>query len=677
MALVHCDPFSHYTSAQYNDVYTDGPSGVSLTIGAHGPSGRPGLRFAGNLAYSVERLGLTTSGAVCVIQFDFRVSASPAGTNILVGPILGASSNEQCTLDLNADRTFSVHRGNGGTKTQLGSNSTYVVPLNTFIHVEVKFTIANSGGSIVVHVWEDGDDAAQVVLNVTGVDTQDEASATWDGVTFGAGSASNTDYANLVVMDGSGSAANDFLGPVDVLALWANARETPALTDWSLSTGSDQAALVGDETADDDTTYLEETTQNQQMTVAVDQIPYPTRAILGAQLYASVKLTSGSPSLRGIGYESAAANLGATFAPTAAYKYLMGPYSAMPSGAAFTTADLFDALQWGLKLTTTATGARVTQIVVAVIQPRTVSKRNFATGYSHTVSGDDNLAAGRDNVVIGANSQAHGSGATVVGNRSILINLDGVPRTLTGNNKFEVYGTIGGDLQSALAGSGRLLGKQVITATGAGTYTPTSGTNSVVIELQGAGGGGGGAAGNPGAGNGAAGQGGGGGGYIRHRLTGAFSGASYSVGAKGTGGTAGNNAGIAGGDTTFSETGGGTVYTAAGGSAGGGAGAITPVNAGVVVAGGACTNGSIQVPGGASGGGLLASTTNVLGSIGGRSAYSNGAQPVRFNAANSTANGNAATGKGGGGSGGATVGTGAAASGGNGSDGMIVIWEYS
>lgn len=244
--------------------------------------------------------------------------------------------------------------------------------------------------------------------------------------------------------------------------------------------------------------------------------------------------------------------------------------------------------------------------------------------------------------------------------------------------RMGVPGPQGATGATGTSGTGTLIGVQTITTTGAGTYTPTLGTASVIIELQGAGGGGGGAVGTPGVNNGAAGQGGGGGGWLRVRLTTAFSGASYSVGAKGTGGTAGNNPGTGGGNTTFTATGGGgTVYTAGGGTAGGGGGAAAFLNAGAVVAGGTCTNGDQQQPGGASYGALIATANNVLGSVGGISHYSSGGQPVRFNAANSTQNGNAATGKGGGGSGGANVGSGAAASGGDGTDGVIIIWEYA
>jgi hypothetical protein len=224
---------------------------------------------------------------------------------------------------------------------------------------------------------------------------------------------------------------------------------------------------------------------------------------------------------------------------------------------------------------------------------------------------------------------------------------------------------------------GNLIGIQTITATGAGTYTPTAGTASIVIELVG-GGGGGGAVASPTGSNGAFGIGGGGGGYLRKRLTTAFSGAGYVVGAKGTGGTAGNNNGTIGSDTTFTATGGGgTVYTAAGGLAGTSeaAGAV-PRRSGAV-AGGAATNGDINVSGGQSKRGLFVSTAIGIGSEGGNGPYAMINASNSVNAVNTSQAGANATGYGGGGNGAIAVGTGAAVAGGNGSDGMIIIWEYS
>lgn len=230
---------------------------------------------------------------------------------------------------------------------------------------------------------------------------------------------------------------------------------------------------------------------------------------------------------------------------------------------------------------------------------------------------------------------------------------------------------------SASLKTGRLIGVQTITATGAGTYTPTSGTTSVVIELQG-GGGGGGASQPPAASRTSIGIGGSGGAWGRVRLTAAFSGAGYVVGAKGTGGAAGNNAGNAGANTTFTATGGGTVYTAAGGPGGaaGSTGNLLPFSdAGAV--GGVITNLTVGQSGGASG--LSSATANQsVGSRGGDSYYGRGGLEVKsITGENKT--GNNATGKGAGGGGGLSTASsgGAGAAGGDGTDGQIVIWEYS
>ncbi len=111
---------------------------------------------------------------------------------------------------------------------------------------------------------------------------------------------------------------------------------------------------------------------------------------------------------------------------------------------------------------------------------------------------------------------------------------------------------------------GRLLDVKVLT--GSGVYTPTTGTKSVLVELVG---GGGGASALPACtssqiGVSLAGQ---TGGYIKAYLKSNFSGASYSVGEGGAGGTTGN--GLVGSGTLFQSSSPGSVYLlAAGGNRG-------------------------------------------------------------------------------------------------------------
>jgi hypothetical protein len=109
---------------------------------------------------------------------------------------------------------------------------------------------------------------------------------------------------------------------------------------------------------------------------------------------------------------------------------------------------------------------------------------------------------------------------------------------------------------------GRLINVQVFTASG--TYTATTGTHSVIVEVQAAGGGSGGVAATA-AGQSAVSFPGGSGAYAKVWITSGFSGSTVTIGSAGTAGTAGANAGGNGGTTAF-----GTFVSCPGGSGGSG-----------------------------------------------------------------------------------------------------------
>ena len=153
MALVHCDPFAHYTSAQYTDIYTAGGFGATVAMGARAAAGRPGLRFVATKHLAVvERLSLTTSGAVCIFQADLRTSAAPPSTNVLFAPLLGGRI--QCSVDLNSDRPLAVP--SAVWRQQDAARMRTPHPLRAvWIHTSIGaiFTIGDgTSGSIEVHI---------------------------------------------------------------------------------------------------------------------------------------------------------------------------------------------------------------------------------------------------------------------------------------------------------------------------------------------------------------------------------------------------------------------------------------------------------------------------------------------------------------------------------------------
>ncbi|EOT8079445.1 hypothetical protein ACNEVU_000979 [Escherichia coli] len=210
---------------------------------------------------------------------------------------------------------------------------------------------------------------------------------------------------------------------------------------------------------------------------------------------------------------------------------------------------------------------------------------------------------------------------------------------------------------------GRLINVRVITSSG--TYTPTAGTKSIVVEVQGAGGAGG-AAGLVAGGNIAMGGGGAAGAYARARLTSGFSGLPITIGAKGSGKNP-DYSGKSGGATSF-----GTI-TAGGGSGGPAVGATPPFI--ITAVGGATASGGniVSITGSSSLTGIALSASSVSSGTGGTSPLGSGGGPR-----SATIAGDNASGFGSGGSGALNL-PGATGDllGGDGSDGVVIVWEYA
>lgn len=217
---------------------------------------------------------------------------------------------------------------------------------------------------------------------------------------------------------------------------------------------------------------------------------------------------------------------------------------------------------------------------------------------------------------------------------------------------------------------------QRVTATGAGTYTPSAGMVAVMVCCQGGGGGGGGASAT-GAGEISFGAGGGGGEYIEALFTAAQIGASkpYVVGAGGAGGTGGSS-GAAGVATTFNSS----WVIAERGLAGGTAAPFTITGATFISPGGnRGTGGSVSTGSlvkqsrGHDGGPSLVyrGTSAVTSGFGGDSGSNSSGGRFQYlnNAGDAGVNGS-------GGSGALSKDSGGAQNGGNGGDGFITFIEY-
>ena len=249
-----------------------------------------------------------------------------------------------------------------------------------------------------------------------------------------------------------------------------------------------------------------------------------------------------------------------------------------------------------------------------------------------------------------------------------------VPSTITAGSGISITNAPGSITIASTAGAGGLVNIQYLTTSG--TYTPTSGTVSCVVLAVGGGGGGGGCA-NPSTSNQVAvGAGGGGGAYCIRRYSSVPSGASYTIGTAGNGGAAGNNVGAAGGSTVFNSD-----FTAGGGAGGIGGAVVTLPTGDTYLAGptaGGAPSGTYDLAAsGYEGGSPFAlSGLKVLSGAGGNSYFGPGAPALYATVTGSSSAGSDSVTKGTGGSGARAINASGPFAGGNGSAGMIVVYEY-
>lgn len=216
-----------------------------------------------------------------------------------------------------------------------------------------------------------------------------------------------------------------------------------------------------------------------------------------------------------------------------------------------------------------------------------------------------------------------------------------------------------------VSGSGNLIGVQRFTASG--TYTPTPGTKTIIVEAVGGGGAGGGA-GATSTGQFSTSGGGGAGAYGKSKFTSGFSSVTVTIGAGGVGVAAG--AGGAGGTTSF-----GAMLSCPGGDGCPYAG-VYSLNSAIVTTSGATSaypSGAnlLSLPGAAGTIGSSGQNGGCAGGMGGGSLLGTGGRGAGFGGRNN------GLGYGAGGSAALVGASSSALAGGDGAPGVVIVWEYA
>ena len=157
----------------------------------------------------------------------------------------------------------------------------------------------------------------------------------------------NFDYDDLYVCDGSGAAANNYLGPLTVVVKLPDSAGTT--TNFTPSTGANWQN-VDDALQNADTDYNAETTIGELDLYNVAALGV-TGVVKGVQLGLCVRSAgSGGETVSPMYRISAVNYTGTAVAVTTSYAYYLDPRAVSPATAvAWTTAEI-DAAEFGLKL---------------------------------------------------------------------------------------------------------------------------------------------------------------------------------------------------------------------------------------------------------------------------------------------------------------------------------------
>lgn len=318
-------------------------TGIALGTGASGSGQCLTLTNVSGQVWTLRYINhpATTVVSTIVVGFRFKASSRDNGDKTIIYFAEGAITAFHGSLHYTATGEITACRGSGGT-TVLATSAAGVLPSNTWVHIECKYTCHDTTGAVIVKV------NGVEVINISGVDTRSGGTGLTNIAFFGANTGSHTkSIDDLFILDTSGSVNNDFIGQATVKALLPDG--AGASTQWTPSAGSNYQC-VDDAAQDGDTTYVASATAGHK--------DLYTFANLGAsdtpkavEVVALTRKDDATARTMAVTLRSNATDVdGATYTQTTTYDYAELYRDTDPNTSAAWTKAGVDALQAGVKV---------------------------------------------------------------------------------------------------------------------------------------------------------------------------------------------------------------------------------------------------------------------------------------------------------------------------------------
>lgn len=218
-----------------------------------------------------------------------------------------------------------------------------VIPANAWHWIEFKIGLGTGAADGAIQIRVNN----SLIASYTTIDTHTGDPAV--GIKLG-GSTGVHYIDDLVVLDGTGSTLNDFIGDSKIETLMPNGEG--AVMAWSYNVGGSGWDAVDEGTPDDDTSYIFSTTSGQEARFTFANLSEDPDNIHGVQVrYVAKKADAGLRTVRSVINSSAVENTGATYGLALDYSARHADFFELnPNGAVAWTFAAVNAVEAGVEV---------------------------------------------------------------------------------------------------------------------------------------------------------------------------------------------------------------------------------------------------------------------------------------------------------------------------------------
>lgn len=340
--------------ANYGWGVNDAASTVALT----GRFGGQAIRVApGDYAYRA----FTMSGSTVILGAAFRVLGLPvSGAQVDLVDFQWGEGNPGIIIRLTETGALQLVDRTG---TVVASTAAGTVSAGRYYRIEVK--VASIGGTADVDVWLGDSTAWTQIFNESSVDAA-SGSTSYGSVYLRAGPANAADWDDVLLLDGSGTRANDVVG--DVRAATLAPTSDGGLMEWTPSTGTDGYAMVDDPAPGGpvDTDYIQAAAAPLEARFGLESLPSSASAVHMVAVSSRMQDGGGANNAAALINSDGSETTGTSRSLSSAFLSYQDYFDEDPNGDEAWTQTSVERLEIGVRMTTVADYGRVSRLTAEV-----------------------------------------------------------------------------------------------------------------------------------------------------------------------------------------------------------------------------------------------------------------------------------------------------------------------